>query len=89
MFEARSAIRDILGLLTEDELAEGLGIKVSTVGFWRYKRIGPKHIRLGKNVYYRVRDVQEWIDEQAISTYMRADNEESVENYEQDLTEAA
>jgi predicted DNA-binding transcriptional regulator AlpA len=52
-------------LLTTEELAKLAHVAPDTVRYWRFKGQGPKHFRIGgKRVFYRVEDVQEWLDEQ-------------------------
>ena len=48
--------------LTTDELAERLGgdFSVETVKRWRKTGTGPKYIRVGKHVRYRLADVEAW-----------------------------
>jgi predicted DNA-binding transcriptional regulator AlpA len=58
-----AAAREKMGLLTQEELAHMLGNKVSTLRDWRRDNEGPLFVRLGKGVYYRIADVQKWIDE--------------------------
>lgn len=66
--EAAGVITDVgqflrarLGLVTEDELAAALDLKVSTLQAWRADRTGPSFTKLGKSVFYRQADVEEWI----------------------------
>jgi len=49
-------------LLTVKELAEYLGVPVTTLYQWRYRREGPLGFRVGRHVRYRRSDVHEWID---------------------------
>ena len=48
-------------LLTVPELARYLGIPVKTLYAWRYRRLGPPALRVGRHLRYRVRDVEEWM----------------------------
>ena len=43
-------------------LAERLGVPVATVYQWNSRGIGPKRIRVGKHIRYRVADVEAWIE---------------------------
>jgi hypothetical protein len=55
-------------LMTPDEAAEYLKVPVATLKAWRYRGTGPTYIRLNHaHVRYRVRDLDEWIDSQAVS----------------------
>jgi excisionase family DNA binding protein len=51
-------------LLSVTELAEYLGVPVTTLYQWRYRREGPPGFRVGRHVRYRWSDVQEWIEAQ-------------------------
>ena len=52
-------------LFTEKEIAEILGISVSTVRRMRQQSSGPKATRIGSLVRYRLEDVQQFIREAA------------------------
>ena len=51
-------------LLTVKELAEYLGVSVTTLYQWRYRREGPLGFRVGRHVRYRWTEVTEWIEHQ-------------------------
>lgn len=55
------ALRAQLGLITPEELAVTLGVLPETLKAWRWKKTGPDFVRLGQSVFYRIRDVEEWI----------------------------
>ena len=61
--ESQEATQD--AILTPAELSEELKVPLATVYAWRYRRIGPRGIRVGKHVRYRRRDVSEWLETQA------------------------
>lgn len=46
--------------LTPEQVAERYQLSEATVKEWRYKRIGPKFLRLGKRVRYSVKALEEW-----------------------------
>jgi excisionase family DNA binding protein len=48
-------------LLGVSELARYLGIPVKTLYAWRYRHQGPRALRVGRHLRYRVRDVEEWM----------------------------
>lgn len=50
-----------LGLITETHLAALLNVKPTTLQAWRAALTGPDFVRLGKGVFYRQADVEEWI----------------------------
>ncbi|MCG3040262.1 helix-turn-helix domain-containing protein [Streptomyces sp. S1A] len=51
-------------LATPQELADYLGVPVSTLHQWRWMGIGPKGVRVGRHLRYRWGDVDRWLDEQ-------------------------
>jgi excisionase family DNA binding protein len=50
-------------LLTVPQLADYLGVPVSTIYHWRTKGQGPPGFKLGKRVAFRAGDVARWLDE--------------------------
>jgi predicted DNA-binding transcriptional regulator AlpA len=48
--------------MTTAELAAMTRQRESTIRYWRYRGTGPRGVRFGKRVLYRVADVQEWIE---------------------------
>lgn len=38
--------------------------KAGTLEQWRYRKVGPKFIKVGKLVRYEESDLQEWLDQQ-------------------------
>lgn len=50
-------------LLTTPEVAEYLGVPVSTMYLWRQKGTAPKCYRVGKYMRYRREDVDAWLAE--------------------------
>ena len=52
-------------LLSVQELAELLQIPTKTIYTWRYKRIGPPAVPMGKYLRFRVEDVAAWLDARA------------------------
>lgn len=55
-------IRSQLGILTTEEVAASLEVTEHTLAMWRSEGKGPKFVRLGRGIFYRRSDVQEWID---------------------------
>lgn len=49
-------------LLNGKKLSEMLGVPEGTLTDWRYKGTGPKFVKIGKHVRYRVSDVEAWLD---------------------------
>jgi excisionase family DNA binding protein len=53
-------------LLTSAEVATLLGVTDRTLRNWGAKRIGPRHVRVGrKYIRYRASDVDAWLDSNA------------------------
>ena len=50
-------------LLSPEDLASYLAVPLATVYRWRTRREGPRGIRVGRHVRYRVDDVERWLDE--------------------------
>ena len=57
-----------LGLISEEELAAMIDIKPHTLAVWRSEGKGPDYTRLGKSVFYRQMDVEEWIAANVVVT---------------------
>ena len=49
-------------LWTPGDLSRFLGVPEKTLTDWRYRGIGPLHIKVGKHVRYRPVDVRGWVD---------------------------
>lgn len=49
-------------LLTAQQLADYLGVPVTTLYQRRHRREGPPGFRVGRHLRYRCRDVEEWIE---------------------------
>ena len=52
-------------LLTIDQLADHLQVPVKTLYDWRHRGIGPKGLRVGRYVRYRLVDINSWLDTRA------------------------
>ena len=53
-------------LMNTNELAEYLGIAVSTIVDYRLKGIGPVYVKIGHLVRYRKADVDNWVATTAV-----------------------
>jgi excisionase family DNA binding protein len=51
-------------MLTIDELSEYLAVPVRTLYDWRLSGRGPHAVHVGRQLRYRVSDVQTWLDSQ-------------------------
>lgn len=49
-------------LLDKKQLAEKLKISVKTIDLWVRTKKGPRHFKIGKLVRFKVKDVEEFID---------------------------
>jgi excisionase family DNA binding protein len=46
--------------MTPEEVAERFKVPLATVYAWRYKRIGPAAVKVGRHLRYRVEAVEAW-----------------------------
>lgn len=53
-------------LLSRREVAELLGVPVSTVANWASEAKGPRFLKVGRHARYRLVDVEAWLDAQSI-----------------------
>lgn len=56
------------GTLTQDEVAFWYGISQSKLEKWRHEKVGPPFIKPDKRVYYRVTDIEAWLDQHKVQT---------------------
>lgn len=54
-----------IALLSPTDVATYLNVPVKTVYVWRANGTGPRGIRVGKHVRYRLSDVDQWLSERA------------------------
>lgn len=47
-------------ILTVQQLADRYGIPIQTVYVWRMKHAGPRSMKLGSRVFYRLADILAW-----------------------------
>lgn len=52
-----------MGLMTEEDLALLIGVKIDTLSVWRSEDMGPDFCKLGRSVFYRRHDVARWIEQ--------------------------
>ena len=60
--------------LTDVEVATRLGVSRFTVRSWRLKGQGPKFLKMGRAVRYRVQDVDEYERQALVETQAEADH---------------
>lgn len=58
--------------LSPEGLATWLELPVSTIYEWRYKRVGPPGVKVGRHVRFRRADVERWLAERAEQDRVRA-----------------
>ena len=61
--------------LNEYEASKYLGLSVITLRNWRCYRKGPKYMKLGRAVRYRIEDLDEYMNQQTITPFMRSNRE--------------
>lgn len=49
-------------LLRDTEIAQRFGIPRGVLRNWRWQRRGPRYVRLGASIRYRLRDVRAFLD---------------------------
>jgi len=57
-----TANNSIETLLNEHDVARITGLSVASVRRWRLFRQGPKYLKLGAAVRYRIEDIRSWLD---------------------------
>jgi DNA-binding transcriptional MerR regulator len=50
--------------LTLDDLAERYQVPIATVRYWRHRGTGPKAVRIGRYLRFRIEDVLAWEQDQ-------------------------
>lgn len=60
--EVAATLRSQIGIMSVDEVAAVMDVTPHTLYVWRADGKGPKFVKLGRSVFYRRQDVQDWID---------------------------
>lgn len=55
-------------LIDPAAVAGELGVPEKTLAQWRYLGKGPRFIKVGRFIRYRIRDVERWLEEQSRSS---------------------
>lgn len=63
--EARQTNYHLLDTLT---LSAVTGVSASTLKQWRCKKVGPSFVKMGSKVMYRSDMVEEWLENNSVST---------------------
>ena len=58
--------------MTPPEFCERYRISEATARDWRYRRVGPPFLKVGKHVRYRLSDCEEWESKQLRATGVNA-----------------
>lgn len=61
-----------LRALPQEEAAALLNLKPKTLEAWRYAGRGPRFVKFGRLVRYRVRDLEEFMNQQTVNTELGA-----------------
>lgn len=56
------------GLMGEEFAAPYLSVAVQTLRNWRWRRIGPPYVKMGRAIRYRVSDLDAYIEANRIET---------------------
>jgi excisionase family DNA binding protein len=65
---ATSVVIDDEPLMSSRDLATFLGVPVTTLDQWAYRRTGPRYFRVGRHRRYRRTDVSTWLETAASVT---------------------
>ena len=52
-------------LWTVEDVSTFLGVPIATLYQWRYRRTGPRAIRVGRHLRYDPAEVRAWLERQA------------------------
>jgi len=63
---------DSTGIIGETELAQWADLSVAVLRKWRREGRGPRYLKLGRLVRYRVRDVDLWLNAHAVERGRKA-----------------
>lgn len=66
--ERKAQLQRVVGLLTEEDMTLLLTVSEHTLQQWRQRKVGPWYIKLEKGVFYRIEDVEAWIDSSLVVT---------------------
>jgi predicted DNA-binding transcriptional regulator AlpA len=53
-------------LLSQEESAVVIGVKPPTLAAWRHYGKGPRYIKVGRSAFYKMEDIENWLDQQAV-----------------------
>jgi len=55
-------LRDRVGLVSEAQFAGMMNTSEYTLQYWRAHGTGPRFVKLGRAIYYRLKDIEAWMD---------------------------
>jgi hypothetical protein len=55
-----SVLIEKIGAVTEEQLAEILGVEQRTLQNWRSQRKGPDYVSVGRRIFYTLEAVRDW-----------------------------
>ena len=61
MAEEAQKLRDRIGLVSEAQFAAMMEVSEYTTQVWRVKGTGPLFVKLGRSVFYRLKDIENWV----------------------------
>lgn len=57
----QAGLRAVIGIMSVEEVGMLLDVTTHTLAIWRTESKGPAYARLGRSIFYRRSDVEEWI----------------------------
>jgi len=54
-------------LLSNSEAAEFLGMSPDTLPRWRWARVGPAYLKVGRSIKYRLADLEAFLNESRVN----------------------
>lgn len=57
----QAGLRAVIGIMSVEEVALLLDVTTHTLSIWRAENKGPAYARLGRSIFYRRTDVEDWI----------------------------
>ena len=61
--EVAQQVRDRLGIVSDVQFAATILVSMYTTQRWRAQGLGPRFMRLGQGIFYRLKDIEQWMDE--------------------------
>jgi hypothetical protein len=64
----KAHVEQVALVLSPARAAETIGVPERTLEAWRWRRVGPPFVKLGKRVGYRPDDLHAWLAAQTVAT---------------------